>query len=194
MEWGDTWGQRGPGLGQNPQIPPCPGLSTSRTGVTDATRSRQSCNSFFLLKEIEVSEKLQHQREPFVPRGFPHPVTPPQSWGHPGDIPGAAATGPQQAQTPMSPSRFFEAALPQVQQGLSWCCNTEIWGLLCTRLWQSGDVPHCSCRCPGKGTLVTGEEPPKSRSCLADTFSVCVSVCSPPWHKQKHLWGLFRGL
>lgn len=45
------------------------------------------------------------------------------------------------------------------------------------------------------GILLTGEEEPhKSRSCLADTFSVHVSCCSPPWRKQKHLWGLFRGL
>lgn len=37
--------------------------------MTDFHSWQQTRNSFFLLKEIEVSEIFQHQREPYVPRG-----------------------------------------------------------------------------------------------------------------------------
>lgn len=60
-------------LGEKPSSPRDAGQ-----GVTEFHSWQQRCNSFFLLKEIEVSEILQHQREPYVPRVVSSP--PPPRW------------------------------------------------------------------------------------------------------------------
>lgn len=52
-------------------------LRCSGRGVTDLHSWQQRCNSFFLLKETEVSEILQHQQELRVLRGGSRSARPP---------------------------------------------------------------------------------------------------------------------
>lgn len=53
--------------------------------------NRERCNSFFLLKEIEVSEILQHQQELYVPRVV-SPQRLPPTWLGSGTAPHACST------------------------------------------------------------------------------------------------------
>lgn len=101
--------------------------------------NRERCNSFFLLKEIEVSEILQHQQELYVPRVVSPQRLPPARLSL-GTAPHACSThGIRSA--PMARARlqpptssnanywllfFWSYFTPNLSRACPSACNTEL--------------------------------------------------------------------
>lgn len=119
-----------------------PGVLGMRGDRLFTPGNRERCNSFFLLKEIEVSEILQHQQELYVPRVVSPQRLPPARLGS-GTAPHACSTRSIRSaptaraglQPPTSSNAnywlvfFWSYFTPKVSRACPGACNTELEGL-----------------------------------------------------------------